>query len=295
MPLSEAPPIETVDRDLAPAPSPDDDAIAQEVQSQAIDDGKGNKMVPLSALIGAKKELRTVQKRNRELEPVVERTARLQADLDNAMPVIQAINNDPRLKAEALRIAQGSAPSRLTTDQPLEDEDARGYAEDMGWYLADQVTPDAARGRRVLERQGKMMRQHAEDVMRPLAGVTLGSRAEVNLARIIGMTDDQGVPYATPESIRAVAKDLPANLLADERVTQMVLRNAIGEDRMNRRTPVALDEPLRLDRQGGSGPRAETLTPEQRRINARVGLSDKDFTDTMQKLAQSGGRGLKLE
>jgi hypothetical protein len=282
-------PDEVVDTAL---PAPDDEAaIAAEVETltQSPADQQADRIK--GALIAAKRGEKAALKRIKELEPVVARTQDIERQLASAQPVINAILSDPKLNAAAMRIASGTHASAESTDQPTDDADAAGYAEDMGWYLQDGSV-DTARGRRVLNRVAKVSRGQAEDVVRPLAGVTLNTRAESNLSRILAMTDDNGVPWATEESIRAVAAQLPANLLADEKVVHMVLRNAIGEDRISRRTPKAPEEPLYLASAGSGRRVAPSVTSEERAALAKVGLTEEDLKRTQQKVDKAGGKSV---
>src|SRR3954471_9071732 len=95
---------ETVETPEVPAEEQDD---AVELASLAVDDGKGGKMVPLSALIGSKKTQRELQKRVKELEPLAADAQRVGQQLEQAQPILNGIVSNPRLRAEALRIAQG--------------------------------------------------------------------------------------------------------------------------------------------------------------------------------------------
>lgn len=286
----------TPDPDPNP-PAPDDTDEAVELASLAVDDGKGGKVVPLSALIGSKKELKALRGRVKELEPVAARVSELDGKLSQAQPIINAVLANPKLMAEALRIAGGGAPSRETTVQPTDDVDARDHAEDMGWYLGDGHTPDIARGRRVLDRQAKAVRQVAEEVVRPLGAVTLHDRAERNIQNAIRQTDDNGVPYATEQSIREVAARLPQNLLASPEVVELMLDNAAGVDRRNKRTPKAQEEPLFLESAGGRGrPRDAALDSDTRRMLERVGLTEAEYRagGAKAETAASTRRGIVL-
>lgn len=270
----------------------DEAAIAAEVETltQTPADQQADRIK--GALIAAKRGEKAALKRIKELEPIASRTQEVEGQLARAQPVINAILSDPKLNAAAMRIASGTHASAEATEQPTDDADASGYAEDMGWYLQDGSI-DTARGRRVLNRVAKVSRGQAEDVVRPLAGVTLNTRAESNLSRMMAMTDDNGVPWATEESIRAVASRLPANLLADEKVVDLVLRNAIGEDRMTKRTPKAVDEPLYLA-SAGSGRRVSgpVMSAEERNALAKVGLTEDDLKRTQQKVDKAGGKSV---
>jgi hypothetical protein len=281
-------------------PNPEDAALETEVSATALDDGKGNKMVPVAAVIQRERELRAANKRIKELEPVAASATDLNDRLSKAQPLIDALVTSPKLRAEALRIANGTRTSADTTDQPSADDDpdAAWYAEEQGYYLSDGQTPDTARARRILTRLDQRHGRQTDDRLRPLAGVTLSQQGNANLAKIVAMTDDHGVPLATVESIREVAAQLPANLLADERVVDLVLNNAIGIDRRKNRTPQQVDEPLYLETAGGGrGRRQEPgLTSDVKASLVRLGISEKDYNESSKRLEEAAGsrRGIVL-
>lgn len=269
--------------------APEDQDDAELEASEIVTDDKGNKTVSLSTMLRYKKEAKANAKRIKELEPVAGRVTELEGRLNDASPIINAILTNPRLKAEALRIASGTHTTAENREQPDDDPDASSYAEDMGFYLADGVTVDAARARRVLDRLDARHGRQTDAKMRPLAGSFLGSKAEQNLARAIAETDAQGVPYATAESIREVAALMGQDgqhLLANPQVVDLVINNAIGLDRRKGRTPKAPDEPLYLESAGGSRRRAEpSLSTEDRDQAKRLGLDPKYLENAARKLA----------
>jgi len=271
------------------------DEVETEAGALAVDMG-GNKMVPLSALIGAKRELKAVSKKVKELEPVAARVTELDEKLGKAQPIIDALVSSPKLRAEALRIAQGTRTSADTTEQP-DDPDASAYAEDMGFYLADGVTVDVARAQRVLARLDQRHGRQTDDRIRPLAGVTLSQKANENLREAAGMTDDNGVPLATLDSIKEVAGQLPQHLLADPKVIDLVLNSAIGLDRRKNRTPKAPDEPLFMESAGGGrGRRPDALDPELKGAFERLGIDHKQGQAAVRRLEEGavGRKGIAL-
>lgn len=277
-------------------PADDDDAV--ELASLAVDDGKGGKMVPLSALIGSKKTQRDLEKRVKELEPIAASATSIGARLNEAQPIINAVLNNPKLLAEAQRIAKGGATRATadTTEQP-DDPDLVQYAEDNGFYLADGVTPDAARANRVLTLVARRNGNQINDAIRPLAGVTLGAKAEQNIRAAMHATDNDGVPWATRESIEEAVKLIPRHLLADEGVADLILNNAIGMDRRKGRTPKPIEEPLYMERQGGGGrQREQPLSEMERRHLASSGISEKDYRASSARLEQGAAsrRGIEL-
>lgn len=261
----------------------------------AADDGKGGKVVPLSALMGYQKDNKALKLRLKELEPIAARSQEIDARLVAAQPIIDAIVTNPKLRAEALRMAQGTRVSSEYTAQPEDDEDAKATAEEFGFYMNDGVTPDSARGRRVLDRMDKRTQQRVDAGIRPLAGVTLNQKADQNLREAMSQTDNHGTPLATPESIREVASQLPAHLLADPAVVELVLNNAIGIDRRKGRTPKEADEPLYMASAGsGRGTREVTMTSDERDFAKRNGISEKDYLASTRKLQNIGRDGIIL-
>lgn len=278
-------------------PADDDAALVAEVEelTKSPVEAQGDKVK--NALIQTKRELRTAQRRNKELEPVAARASEIDTRLGQAQPIINAILSNPKLKAEALRIAAGTNTSSDRTNQPTEDDDpdASAYAEDAGFFLADGATPDVARARRVLTRLDARNSKQTAEAIRPLAGVTLESRADAHISSIQAMTDDNDVPYATRESIKESLAMVPKHMLSDPKVADLVLNNAIGIDRRKGRTPKPVEEPMYLDRNSGrrgpSGP-----SQEEKRLAARLGISEKDYIESTKRLEQgvANRRGIVL-
>lgn len=275
--------------ELDPQDPVDEQDDAELTPDEVVTDDKGNKTVSLSTMLRYKKEAKAHAKRIKELEPVASRVTDLEGKLEGASPIINAILTNPRLKAEALRIANGTRTTSEHTDQPENDPDAEAYAEDAGFYLADGTTVDTARARRVLDRLDARHGRQTDAKIRPLAGVTLGQKAEANLARAMAETDESGVPIATQESIREVAGLMGtdgAHLLANPQVIDMILNQAAGLDRRKGRTPKAPDEPLFLA-SAGSGRRSKepTVSAEEREQATRLGLDPKYLENAAKKLA----------
>ncbi len=199
---------------------------------------------------------------------------------------------NPRLKAEFLRMAggEGTRTSQASTEQPDDDAEAIEHAQDNGLFLADGFTPDAARARRALNRMDARAERVARQMVQPLAANVLNSRGDANLNQIMQMTDDDGTPLATPQSIREVASQLPPHLLADPKVLDLVINSAIGLDRRQKRTPKAQEEPLYLASAGGRGSRAPAVDSELRDMAKRAGLSETALNKSAEKHGWKGVR-----
>ena len=267
----------------------DPDPDETEATSLAVD-VSGNKMVPLSALIAAKKEGKSYRDKVKELEPIAANITAVQDQLSQAAPYINALVTNPKLKAEAIRIAQGTRTSDERTAQPDADEDpdAAAHAEDMGFYLADGTTPDVARARRVLDRLDQRHGRQTDERLRPLAGMTLGRSAEENVRYVSSLTDDNGVPMVSKESLEetiALLGGPRSPMLANPQVVDLLLNNAIGLDKRKGRTPKPVEEPLYLAHSGGGrGARTDVLDSDLRASFARLGIDEKQGQAAIKRL-----------
>lgn len=280
---------------------PDDAAIEAEVAELTASPADQQADKVKNALIAAKRELRTAKRRNAELEPIAENEGRLRQHVASVQPYIDVLVNDPKLRADALRVVNGGGTrvSADTTEQPTDDQEAAAFAENVfGFYLPDQVTPDVARARRAMDLMDRRNGRQTDERLRPLAGVTLGQKADSNIRAAMAETDTDGVPMASEESIREVAAQLPPQLLADPKVVDLVLNNAIGIDRRKGRTPKAPAEPLYVATSGG-GRRESTnsISSDERKILSRLGLNEKDYKESSARLEDNAARrrGTTLE
>lgn len=255
------------------------------------EDEKGEKRVSLAALKEERTQRQKLAARVKELEPVAARVTDIDARLNAAAPILEAIQADPTLQAAVNRYASGTRQSAETTEQPEDDPDAELMAEVWKLYTTDGQL-DIARARRALSITDKRSAKQTDDRMRPLAGTVLSAKAESNLARALAATDADGVPLASRESLMEVVADMPPALMANERVVDLLLDNAIGKDRRKGRTPKAPDEPLYLDTAGGPGRRESVLTADERAFITKHGISEKDYRQSSSNLEKNiNGRG----
>lgn len=288
--------------DADPNLGADDQDIVAEVEELTKPEADKDRDKVKHALIAAKRELKASNRRVKELEPVAARAAAVEERLGKAQPIIDAVITNPKLRAEAIRIAQGTRVSDDRTVQPDSDDDpdAASYAEDAGFYLADGQTPDVARARRVLTRLDQRHGRQTDERIRPLAGTVLGGRAEGNYRAALNMVDDNGVPLASPESLRETVDMLGgpnSPMLANPAVVELLVNNAIGLDRRKNRTPKPVEEPLYLERQGGGRGSAVSISPEEKRNLERFGISEKDYNASSKRLETgvASRRGIALE
>lgn len=284
-----------------PPADPDDAALVAEVDELTRPQADTDRDKVKHALIAAKRDLRSANRRVKELEPIAARATDINTRLDRAAPIIDAIMSNPKLRAEALRSANGTRTSSDATEQPEDDAEASAFAENVfGFYLADGSTPDVARARRAMDLMDRRTGRQTDERIRPLAGMTLGRTAEENVRQALAATDDDGVPLASPESLRETITMLggpQSPMLANPQVVDLLLNNAIGLDKRKGRTPKAQDEPLYLEQAGsGRGRRSDAIDPELRESFARLGIDEKQGSAAVKRLEEGaiGRKGIAL-
>jgi hypothetical protein len=284
------------DAQVSDEQKPDD--VDTEASALAVEMG-GNKMVPLSALIGVKRELKARSKELDDMRPIAARATEIEEKLNLASPFINALNTSPQLRAEAARIVEGK-PTSARVEQPTEqdDPDAVSLAEEMGLMLGDGVTPDVVKGRRLLNVLDKRHGRQTAEQLRPLAGSVLGSRAEQNVAFAMQQTRDDGAPLATRESIQEAVTMLGgpnAPLLANPQVADVLITMAVGIDGRKGRSPKVPDEPIYVERQGGRRVSREPVMDDGLKAALeRTGVKIADAEASIGKLVHVGRRGVEF-
>src|SRR5689334_22392483 len=123
---------EVVTKPEEPTEPNDDAEIVEEVKQIVGNEPKTQHERVEAALIAAKRELRAANRKVKELEPVAASAKEIGGQLERAQPIINAVLTNPKLLAEAARIAKGTRTSNDGTVQPTQDDDpdAAAYAED---------------------------------------------------------------------------------------------------------------------------------------------------------------------
>lgn len=288
--MSEEPVVETPQ---------DDAAIEAEAASLVADPAEEKADKVKNALITAKKALRDANRRVKELEPIAARSKEIEEKLEAASPIIAAVQTNPKLMAEAIRVVKGTAATSTRVEQPTEDDDpeAAEIAETLGLFLSDG-TADLVRARKTLNVLDKRHGRQTNDIMRPFAGAVLGSRAEQNIAHVVNQTRDDGAPLATKESIQeaiALLGGPQSRLLADPGVADVLITMAVGLDGRKGRTPKAPDEPVYMERQGG-GRRvsAPVIDDTLKAALERTGIKADDAAKSIGRLDHIGRKGVEL-
>ena len=265
----------------------DPDEIA-ELASEIHEDDKGNKTVSLGTMLKYKREAKALGKKVHDLEPLAAQQESLRLRLDQAQPFIDALAGDPKLRAVAIARTR---PSGEHTTQPADDTDATQWATDNDLWTQNaqgESVLDIARSRRQLDFMDQRNRRQTVETVRPYAELTVSQRADSNIDAALRETDPDGLPLATAESIHESADMLGAqgrHLLANPRVVELLVNNAIGLDRRKHRTPTASEEPLYLASTGGRGAREPAISAEEKAQALRLGLTEKDLTHAAAKLA----------
>jgi hypothetical protein len=285
----EQPPADVeLDPNAPPAEEHDDDGLIETVKVGE------QRMVPVSELIRVRKESKTFRKELETLRPQIERANAVSAQLEQLQPVLETIQRMTPQQREAL--ATGKLPSPAGTPQPSDDVEARELAEDLG-LIAQDGSLDIARARKRLDKDNTRFQRMLQEAVAPVRQSAAHQQAAALKAQAFDIKDATGMPMATRESINEAYSMLPPELAAQPNVAMVAIGTAMLIDRMRGRT-VKAPEPdygAPLYSEPVAGRRGQGLSAEDKAIAGKVGLSEKDLTDTIGKLQNSGGRGVRLE
>jgi small-conductance mechanosensitive channel len=288
----------------APAAPVDEDA-ALEAQTIALPDG--DKLVPLSALSGARTALKEAKQELAKLAPSAERATQLegqitqlQSQINTMAPVVQAY----QAFVQQQQHAQQQAPPQ---SQPEDIAELESIARDFDFYKPD-ATLDLDKARRHMERVDRQAAKVAQRTIQPMEAQTTQERANYMLERAIatevnGMKADPGVIRtvwarvspdlaSTPEGAKHLwAQALALTLLQKGGTAPAPAAPAAGRDASGKFVAgqPAIPPPLHTPRAGGSAvPQQTGLSAEEQRFLKQTGMSEKDYLESAANMP--GGR-----
>lgn len=273
---------ELEDAEVKPPIVDDDSDDAAALIAEVQTNEKGDKYVGLSTHIGLRKEAKAQKREIAELRAKVAENEGLQQRVDELLPIAEAVRKDERLAADIRATLEGKTrPTRVVEEKPVADAEGQAFAETNGWLTAEGEV-DAARGRRALDLYAGAVEKRLKPQIDAANDAAFGMRGEQNLAALYRMETPSGELIATDESIKEILKDsqMPMRMLADPKVARTVGLMAAGLDREKGRTPKAPAEPMYLERASGRRGEAAQISDADRRMAARVGVSEAQLTAT---------------
>lgn len=282
-PDPEPPPV-VADAPDAPAdgtPPDDGDAAVIEIPT-------GEKLVPLSALSGARRRASEIKA---EAEALRAEKARLEAELQQVVPLAQAF--------QALRQQTPAAPPIQTAPEaPREDtSELEDVARDFDFYKADGSL-DLDRARRYQARVEKAAQRMAEQAVQPLQQQSLQARVEQNIQRALATTHPATKQGVDPQVLGALVRQIAAqpggmDTLADPEAMKQVWLNAYALSSLTGPAPAA-SQPVTLapavppvvsEPSGGpsAGPQI-TLSAFERKVMKEAGMSESEYLKHAAKL-----------
>lgn len=282
-----------------PVTPPADDADDDTDIVEASVDARGQKVVPLGTLIGERKAARALKAENETLRQKAaqfDQLAPYVPQIQQAQPFLQQLQQlTPEQQAAAIaNVQRGTAQSRTSAPQPVDDQEAAELAEDLGLVDASGGL-DIARGRRMLDRLDRRSAQRVQQEIAPLRQTTATQMAASLREQAKQHTDAQGVPLATAESINEAYALLPPELAANPNVQAVIIGTAMLIDKSKGRTPQVqaryqYGDPLLTEPTGRRGPTGPSA--QDRDLMKRLGMTAEDLKITE---ALGTGRSIVLE
>jgi hypothetical protein len=277
-----------VEEPAQPAITADDDAAFDAaIEAQAIDIPDGDKLVPLSAVTGAREKIKSVKAERDTYKAQAERAPQLEQELQQLREQLnQALPGHQAYQAllAAQQVQQPPAQAEDTTE--LEE-----LAKDLDLYEATTGKPDIEKARKIHNRQMKLAESVARQHVAPIENRAIAQQSHIMLQR--AMLTEVGGAKADPGILQQVWKALDPQLTATEEGAKQALLSALGYSHAmgkigTKPAPVKaqeLPEPLLTEKAGGKeGAYGFTMTDSERRVAREMGITDKEYAETAAKM-----------
>jgi hypothetical protein len=303
------PPEPPAEEAAAPAPEPEpaeDDDAALEAQTIALPDG--DKLVPLSAVTGARKTVQLLKAELATLKPSAQRATELEQQIQTLQGTIQQMQ--PVVQAYQAYVASQQAQPPAAPQQSAEDvAELEEVARDLDLYTADGK-PDLEKARRQIERVEKRAEKIAQRVVAPMQQQDVQRQADYMLARAKATKAPNGL-QPDPKILDAVwakvdprlaaspdgAKHLWAQAYAFTHMQQQIVAPTApagtARDASGKFVPAAAAQapppPLYTPKAGGAqGPATTALSTEEQKFLKASGMTEKEYLESAARMP--GGR-----
>jgi hypothetical protein len=222
--------LESPDTALQHTDLPDDDAdIASSTQELEVQ-GRRGQYVPAGTLAEERKARRAATAKGKELETKLAeatgRVAKLEGDIGQVLPIVNAIRLRPDLLQQALGQTQPSTRQTAGGDSEISDAVALEIAQEYELFDA-QGQPDLARGRRAAARTRNMVRSMVDESVQPIRRQTVAAKAASNKATMGAYVRQGDVSQAAVDAAMGM---VPDEMLADDNVMSVLYYVARGID-----------------------------------------------------------------
>ena len=262
-----------------PAAPPADDDVPEAVE---VTPG-GEKMVPLSALISARQEIK-------QLKPLAKKATESEAELNQLRPYAEFVKANQQLLQPQIQ-----PPVQQSTEP---DPELVDFARTIELYDPATGQPDTKRASKILERTNKQAAVIAQQAIAPLQDQSNESRAVTNLNTVLASKDAHGQPI-TSETVTAVMGQLAQGLmrqghqnpraemlrlLADPQVAELIIDKSYRLQSANGRPAQLVPKPgpaLEVETAGGS--ERVNLSEHSKRLMRDAGISEKDAVESAKR------------
>lgn len=280
----EPPPV----KDAAPPITPP----AEEPEPDVIEIPTGEKLVPLSALEGAREKAKAIREERDALKAEAGKTAEKDAKIQQLEQQLQALA--PKAQAyDAAVEAQSRQPQPPAAPTPEQTAKLERVAKSLDFYKTDG-TLDLKRAQDHLELVREEAAAIAHEQVAPFQQQTIADKASFNLQRaLITKTPDGVAP--DPEVLKTVWARLDPTLTATPAGAAQAWAVALGHSaaigKLPAKTKEQIPPPLDTERAGGRDVAPVELRESDRRIARDLGMTDKEYAAELAKMPQGWGKG----
>lgn len=271
-----------------PAAEEDAEVAADRAEAEAIEIPTGEKLAPVSAIIGLRQKLKSVKG---EADTVKAEKARLEAQLQELAPLAEAFRTLQQQHQQA-------PPAPIAAPSPAPEDTTRleAIARQFDFYTADGQ-PDIARAKQVgsfiAEEASRVASAHVAPLQEQRIRENVASNIRAALATKHPKHGD-GVDPGVFQSLVQQIVQQPGGMetLADREAVKQLWLNAyaLGSLQGGGMAPVAAvpsaaAPPVVTERAGGAGgPAPVTLSNMERKAMKDLGMSEAEYLKTVAKM-----------
>lgn len=293
-PVADAPPADVapdqpVEQATAPVADVDDDPLEPEIAAQVIDIPDGDKLVPLSALKGARTELKTLKQAAKDTPALKAALEQAQKQLEQTAPMVEAFKAWQQAQQYQPPVQQPQAP-------PVEDTtDLEDLARTFDFYKPDG-TVDLDKARKVQAHTQKQAESIAQQYTTPLVTNVLEARVNENLGRAMATAHPVTGEKADPQILNALVQQIrqqPDGLktLSNPEAMKQIWLNAYSLSTFKQKPAAAaapakeaVAPPLVTERAGGQIQGARTLSSLEKRAAKDAGMTEAEYLAEAKKM-----------
>lgn len=268
-----------------------------EEEPEVLEIPTGEKLVPLSALTGAREALKAAKAERDALKADASKSAEKDARIAELTQAIQQLQ--PKAQAyDAAVDAQSRQPQKPAEQTPEEKAELEEIARDLDFYKGDGSL-DLDRAQRFQAREQKRAERIAAATVAPFEQMNTAQQSNYMLQRAL-LTKAPDGSQPDPEVLRTVWERLDRRVTSTPEGAAQAFSVALGHSALLGKlkggkaattTTETIPPPLETERAGGKETPSEiSLSDQDRRAARDMGMTDKQYIEELKQMPKGWGK-----